>query len=48
MKGTDGMSMDRCGPEEGRKGKEKKEKEGERKERRIGTARRGVTAHHST
>ena len=27
------MSMDRCGPEEGRKGKEKKGKEGERKER---------------
>ena len=33
MKGTDGMSMDRCGSEEGRKGKEKKGKEGERKER---------------
>lgn len=33
MKGTDGMSMDRCGPEEGRKGKEKKEKERERKEK---------------
>ena len=27
------MSMDRCGPEEGRKEKEKKGKEGERKER---------------
>ena len=34
------MSMDRCGPEEGRKGKEKKEKEGERKERNRRTDER--------
>ena len=30
------MSMDRCGPEEGREGKEKKEKEGERNRRTDG------------